>query len=313
MRFDKMRKQVLITLTATVLLAGCSDNADTGAGNDARVPLLISGGIDLKTRAHDKAWDTGDAIGIYMVDAGTVTVAEGAENRKYVTAEGNEVFKPAESQTIYFPINGNKVDFLAYYPFEPILTDGTLPFDVNDQTNQQAIDLMTARTVSTAETPLDKKHNKVSLNFSHCLTKLSLTITAGNGISPEDLKGLKVEITNQRTEGNYDPLFEVFGVVSEPIKAVTLRTAADGTTADAILIPTTGIEGINPIIAGRQLVFTLAGTGEIFRWDIPDNKTFEQGDKNIYDITINRTSLDVTATIEDWNKGNGEGESGSAE
>ena len=308
-----MKKQVLMALTATVLLAGCSDHADTGAENDTRVPLLISGGIDLKTRAHDKTWDAGDAIGIYMVDAGTVKVAESAENRKYVTAEGNEAFKPAERQTIYFPINGNKVDFLAYYPFKSILTDGALPVDVNVQIIQQAIDLMTARIVSTAEKPVDKEHNNVSLNFTHRLTKLSLTIIAGNGISPEDLKGLKVEITNQRTEGSYDPLCEVFGVASEPIKAVTLRTAADGTTADAILIPTTGTEGINPIVAGRQLVFTLAETGEVFRWDIPDNKTFEQGDKNIYDITINRTSFDVTATIEDWNKGNGEGESGSAE
>lgn len=308
-----MKKQVLMALTATVLLAGCSDNVDTGTENDTRVPLLISGDIDLKTRAHDKTWDAGDAIGIYMTNAGTVTVAEGAENRKYVTAEGNGAFKPAESQTIYFPISGDKVDFLAYYPFESTLPNGVLTVDVNAQTDQQAIDLMTARTVSTAEKPLDKEHYKVSLNFTHRLTKLSLTIAAGNGISPRDLKGLKVEITNQRTEGSYAPLFDVFAVASEPIKPVVLRTAADGTSADAILIPTTGAEGINPIVVGRQLVFTLAGTGEIFRWNISDDKAFKQGDKNIYGITINRTSLDVTATIKDWNEGNGAGEPGSAE
>lgn len=313
MIFDRMKKQVLIALTAIVLLAGCSDNADTGTENDRRIPLLISGGIDLKTRAHDKIWDAGDAIGIYMTDAGTVTVAEGAENRKYVTADGDKAFKPAESQTIYFPINGDKVDFLAYYPYEQTLTNGALLIDVNNQTNQQAIDLMTARTVSTAKEPLDKDHYKVSLNFTHRLTKLSLTIAAGNGISPRDLKGLKVEITNQRTEGSCDPLFEAFGVASEPIKPVVLRTMADGTSAEAILIPTTEAEGINPIVAGRQLVFTLTGTGEIFRWNISDDKAFKQGDKNIYDITINRTSLDVTATIEDWNEGNAAGESGSAE
>ncbi|WP_158712748.1 fimbrillin family protein [Parabacteroides pacaensis] len=309
-----MKKQALTALTVTVLLlAGCGDNADTGTENDTRVPLRISGGIDLKTRAHDKTWDAGDAIGIYMTDAGTVTVAEGAANRKYVTAQGDEAFKAAESQTIYFPINGDKVDFLAYYPFEPALTDGALTIDVSNQTAPQAIDLMTAWTVSTAEKPLDKEHYEVSLNFTHRLTKLCLTIAAGNGISLRDLEGLKVEITNQRTEGSYAPLSEVFGVASEPIKTVVLRTAADGTAADAILIPTTEAGGINPIVAGRQLVFTLAGTGEIFRWPVPDDKAFNQGDKNIYDITINRTGLDVTATIKDWNEGNGGGEPGSAE
>lgn len=308
-----MKKQALLIFAVAALLAGCSNDTDTDTGNDARVSLQVSGGINIRTRAQDKDWDKGDAIGIYMVNAGSTDIAEEAENRRYITAEGDGKFSPAPGKTIYFPIDGSTTDFLAYYPFEAALTNGTLPVDVSSQTDQTAIDLMTAKTVSTADKPLDKDHYKVSLAFTHRLTKLSLTIAAGNGIATKDLAGLKVEITNQRAKGTYSPLSETFSVTSEPVQTIALNTTASGTSAVAILLPTTGPEGINPIVAGRQFVFTLAGTGEVFRWDIPDSKSFKQGDKNIYDITINRTSLDVTATIIDWNEGNDGGEPGSAE
>lgn len=308
-----MKKQVLLIFAVAALLAGCSNDTDTDTGNDARVSLQVSGGINIRTRAQDKDWDKGDAIGIYMVNAGSTDIAEESENRRYITAEGDGKFSPTPGKTIYFPIDGSTTDFLAYYPFEAALTNGTFPVDVSSQTDQTAIDLMTAKTVSTADKPLDKDHYKVSLAFTHRLTKLSLTITAGNGIAAKDLAGLKVEITNQRAKGTYSPLSETFSVTSEPVQTIALNTTASGTSAVAILLPTTEPEGINPIVAGRQFVFTLAGTGEVFRWDIPDSKSFKQGDKNIYDITINRTSLDVTATIIDWNEGNEGGEPGSAE
>lgn len=308
-----MKKQVLLIFAVAALLAGCSNDTDTDIGNDARVSLQVSGGINIRTRAQDKDWDKGDAIGIYMVNAGSTDIAEESENRQYITAEGDGKFSPAPGKTIYFPIDGSTTDFLAYYPFEAALTNGTFPVDVSNQTAQTAIDLMTAKTVSTADKPLDKDHYKVSLAFTHRLTKLSLTIAAGNGIAAKDLAGLKVEITNQRAKGTYSPLSETFSVTSEPVQTIALNTTASGTSAVAILLPTTEPEGINPIVAGRQFVFTLAGTGEVFRWDIPDSKSFKQGDKNIYDITINRTSLDVTATIIDWNEGNEGGEPGSAE
>ncbi|WP_273160393.1 fimbrillin family protein [Bacteroides fluxus] len=308
-----MKKQALLVFAVAALLPGCSNDTDTNTGNDTRVSLQVSGGISIRTRAQDKDWNKGDAIGIYMVDAGSMDIAEGAENRRYITAEGDGKFSPAPDNTVYFPVDGSATDFLAYYPFEAALTDGALSVDAGSQTDQAAIDLMTAKTVSTADEPLDKNHSKVSLAFTHRLTKLSLTIAAGNGMAAEDLAGLEVEITNQRAKGSYSPLSETFSVASEPVQTIALNTAASGTSAVAILLPTTGPEGINPIVAGRQLVFTLAGTGEVFRWDIPDSKSFKQGDKNIYDITINRTSLDVTATIVDWNEGNEGGEPGSAE
>ena len=59
-------------------------------------------------------------------------------------------------------------------------------------------------------------------------------------------------------------------------------------------------------------MFTLT-TGEVFHWDIPNTKSFNAGEKNIYTISINRTGLEVTSEITDWAAGNGNGETGSAQ
>lgn len=299
---------------ALLLVSGCGDEnngTETTPESDGRVPLQVMGGIE--TRATDTAWEAGDAIGIYMLKAGTTDLSERAENRLYSTADGSGTFTATAEQTVYFPIDGSTVDFRAYYPHQTTLTDGAFALDMSNQTDLPAIDLMTARLASTQETPLDKNHPAVAFKFAHRLTKLELNISAGNGISATDLQGLKVEITNQRTSGSYAPQFETFGVDGEPVSTVTMNTSADGTLSQAILLPNTSADGINPVITGRELVFTLASTGEVFRWPVPDDKNFLAGDRNIYNITINRTSLTVTAEVQNWNPGNGSGEQGSAE
>lgn len=307
----KSKRQCILAAVTLLLLAGCSNNNEVATpDSNARVALQVNGGI--LTRAAGNKWNAGDAIGIYMVKHGTTTISEGAENRLYSTTDGSSTFSSSKETTIYFSKDGGLVDFLAYYPYRETLTEGALTLNVSDQTNLSAIDLMSAKVQSTPEKPMDKNHPQVALNFTHMLTKLELNIATGNGMSTDELKGLKVEITNQRTEGSFDPLYEAHEVLDTPAKTVALNTNADGTQAQAILLPTTAAGDINPIIRGRELIFTLAGN-KVFKWSVPDEKSFERGDRNIYNITINRTSLAVTATITDWNNGNGSGDDASAE
>ena len=298
----KGNKQSILMVAALLLLAGCSNDNEGAATpeGDGRVAVEVSSGIE--SRAYDNKWESDDAIGIYMLKTGTATISEGAENRRYFTADGGSAFTATTEQTIYFPLDGSKVDFIAYYPYQKNLTNGAFTLDISTQTDLSAIDLMTAGTKTTEAEPLDKNHYKVHFKFAHRLTKLELNIGTGRGITTEDLKGLKVEVTKQRTSGSYDPQFETFGVDSEPVQTVELNTNAGGTLAQAILLPTTAADGINPIVTRREFLFTLKSTGEVFRWSVPDDKSFERGDKNIYNITINRSGVEVTATIEKWNE-----------
>ncbi|MEG1564811.1 MAG: fimbrillin family protein [Bacteroides sp.] len=311
-----MKKQVSLIFAAFVLLTGCGNDVETGGVKDGRVPLQVIS--DIQTRAGNNTWDKNDAIGICMLATGTTTVAENSENRLYTTAEGDGKFTAADRQTIYFPINGSPVDFTAYYPYTTPLIEGALAWDVSTQTHLKAIDLMTAKAVSTQDKPLDKDHSTVALNFTHCLTKLELIIRNGKGIAASELAGMTVQITNQRTTGFYKPRLNAFGMNAsgmnaKPVATVTLNTVSEGTLAQAILLPTTTSEGLNPIVPGRKLIFTFK-TGETFEWAVPEDKAFNAAEKNLYRITINRIGLEVTSIITDWTAGNGDGgESGDAE
>lgn len=297
-------------LCAGVLLpAGCTnDSAPEDGNSDGRVALQVTGGIHVQTRAHDTKWDKSDQIGIYMFAAGSTTVLEGMENIPYQTGAGDGMFAPSGT-AIYFPINGSNVDFRAWYPYQDVAEKWTA--DLTDQSSQAALDLMTADAKSNTEpggTTYSKNQPAVRLNFSHRLTKLVLNITGGKGVGTDELAGLKVEITRQWKTALYEP--DIDGIGFEEASAdITLLTAADGKSAEAILFPDDLTH--KSLTTERQLVFTLT-TGEVFHWDIPNTKSFNAGEKNIYTISINRTGLEVTSEITDWAAGNGNGETGSA-
>ena len=143
----KVNRQSILAATVLLLSAGCSnDHEETVAPEgDGRVALQVVSGIE--TRAYDKTWESGDAIGIYMLDGDAVEV----ENRKYTTATTGEsgTFTTDAATAIYFPVNGDPRDFAAYYPYRDIAAGSSIyPVDVTTQTPQKAIDLMAAAKVT---------------------------------------------------------------------------------------------------------------------------------------------------------------------
>lgn len=294
---------------AASLLAGCAGDGDgTMPENGGRVALKVNSGIDVQTRAHDNTWDAGDAIGIHMLDGTTVEAA----NQKYTTTATGEsgTFTAADGQTIYFPVDGSQRDFTAYYPYRTPLADGNLyAVDITDQSVQKDIDLMGAGKV----TGKTKNDPAVAFEFQHKLVKLYLTIKPdGTSLTPDDMKGLEIDITNQKTQAAYDVVaggsVTMAADDNTPVP-VTLLTAADGTSSEGIVLPNTTTESM-------QFVFRLKDA-TVFTWDIhkaDKSKLFEAGNKYVYTITIGKTGIEVTSAVKDWTPGNGAGgETGSAD
>lgn len=309
---ERLRQGISLWGMAAVLMlpAGCTnDNGETGTPTDGRVALQVTGGIQVDTRAHDKEWDENDAIGIYMLEKGTTTVAEDTKNRHYTTATAGETgsFAPAgELQTIYFPTSGDERDFLAYYPYRSSLADEVYKVDVSGQQNQKDIDLMAAEESVTGS----KASPAVAFRFGHQLVKLRLTIKAdGKALTDEALDGMTVQITNQPLTADFNVLTRQLSNIAAEKKELPLLVTNGGTACEGIVLPAVTTEGM-------EFVFTLTDGG-IFRWDIHSaekSKSFVAGSKYKYDIVLTGTGIEVTSTVADWNEGNGpDGESGSAE
>lgn len=303
-----MKKQAFIcALLATVLLPGCSeDRENTPQPTDGRVALEATSGIRMNTRAYDKTWEAGDAIGIYMLNG---DATDGNGNRKYTTAEKTEngSFTAAEGQNLYFPVDGAQRDFVAYYPYRETLADGNVyTVDVSHQTPQKNIDLMGAAKV----TGKDKLNPKVTFVFTHKLVKLDITIKAdGTSLTDDKLAGTTVSISNQQTAATYNVVTGGEATVTAgTAKEIALHT--DGLKAEGIVLSAATTENM-------VLTFTVPGLGgQAFHWSVNSaakSKEFEAGSKYLYTITIGKAGVEVSSKVEDWTPGNEGGETGNAE
>lgn len=286
---------------ATLLLTACQNDEET-MQTDARVALQVTSGI--QTRAFDNQWEKGDEIGIFGFTQGDAP-AQAYPNVRYVTKSGNGTFTP-DGTTIYLPTDDSYLDFVAYYPHTTSLTaDGIYAVDVTDQSIQKDIDFMAASKLSA-----NRIKNTVAFNFEHKLSKIVFNFADGDGIALSELAGMTVQLTNQQPKATFDvtqPDGEVVVGTNTPA-TLTLNTTDDGMSSEGIVLPSANFDGMT-------LHLELADGGSFFNWDLNNSKAdkFEAGKKYVYDITVNRSRLDVTATIEDWVPGNGEnGEQGEA-
>ena len=304
-----MKTRTLLICISVALLTGCnSDNEPATPGSaDGRVALEATSGI--QTRAYDNTWEANDAIGIYMLN-GDVIDSEG-NNRQYTAtitdAAASSAFSPGEGQTIYFPMDGTKRDFIAYYPYRATLAENNVyTIDVTDQSSQKAIDLMG----TTKVTEKDKLHPAVAFTFTHKLVKLYITINAdGKSLTDNQLSGTTATITNQQTAATYNVVTGGNATVTtDDAKEIILHI--DGLKAEGIVLPTAST-------ASMELTFTVPLLNQTFRWSIDNaaqSQEFKAGSKYLYTITISKTELEVTSTVANWTEGNGEnGESGNAQ
>ncbi len=286
---------------ATLLLTACQNDEET-TQTDTRVALQVTSGI--QTRAFDNQWEKNDAIGIFGFTQGDAPT-QAYSNVRYVTTGGNGTFTP-DGTTIYLPTDGSSLDFVAYYPYTATaMTDGVYTVNVTDQSDQSTIDLMAAGTQT-----VDRTDPTVTFNFEHKLSKIVFNFTAGVGMDENELAGMTVQLTNQQPKATFDvtqPDGEVVVGTNTPA-TLTLNTTDDGMSSEGIVLPSENFDGMT-------LHLALVDGGSFFNWDLNNSSAnkFEAGKKYVYDITVNRTGLSVTATITDWAPGNGEnGEQGEA-
>lgn len=286
-----MKTNYLFIGMAALMMAACSNDENEPQVNDGRVAASFAGGITL-TRATTDAWEANDGIGIYMLEHGTKTVADGAANREYVTTAGDGKFTPAGvEQTIYFPLDADeKVDFIAYYP-QTDLTGDIYKVDMSNQKTPADIDLLR----SDNATGKNKSTNTVDLKFFHRLSRVEVELTAGEGVSDAELAGMSITLDKQPVKADFNVLQNTL-TAGQDLATLTLNTATDGKTASAIILPQEGA-------SGRGLKLTLKDN-TVLTWPVEADRTFEQGKKTIFTITLKRTpvgtEVEVNATIQPW-------------
>jgi len=284
---------------AATLMTACGDKdvQEIISSGPSTVQINVSAGI--QTRAVNSSWTEGDAIGVFSMNGTTAEYA----NMQYTTADGDGNFEAASDDAIvWLPIEGTR-SVLAYYPYDSSVSDGIYPVDVSSQDDQEAIDFM----VSSAVENVSKTQPDVAFTFYHKLTKLVLYISAGEGITADQLGSMNVTITNQYTTGTCDVTADEEVTVSTALEPgdISFITEDQGESYEAIVLPAESTEGM-------LLQFEIPQVGT-FSWAVSassNSQQFYSGNKYVYNVSINKTSINVTSEIVDWTAGNGaDGES----
>lgn len=299
-----MKTKLLPVLAlSTILFTSCNDEK-TPEVNDGRVKFS-SGITDVHSRvggAEGDLWNNGDAIGIYMIEhdetLSASSIKEGADNVKYTTASTGASALFASTTPIYYPVNGPLVDFIACHPYGSSAVDENYWYDIDlkDQSNQSAIDLMTA-SANNDGAGYDKTNTSVvNLHFKHHLAKVILQVKAGDGVN--NLTGLEVKVKGM----HYTVIFDL----------TDFSFVGTGSTADTEITPYFNTENGNyELILPPTLLYNLSDCiaeftvgGNTYVWIIADNSNditdFNSGEKYTFDVTLTKQKVQVSGTIEKW-------------
>ncbi|HTN68817.1 MAG TPA: fimbrillin family protein [Dysgonamonadaceae bacterium] len=245
----------------------------------------------VNTRTIDNTWTSGDAIGIFMKKSGAILELPAlAENVEYIT-DGSSVFVADEANEMYFPTDGSKVDFIAYYPHIENLNGLIYEVDVSDQNNLSEIDLLYSNNVSAVDLTLDG----INLSFEHQLTYVVLNFSMDEPDS--DLSGLKAEIMNVNRTADFSL---VDGTLENPgnPESVSFNVSTDGTKAQAILLPDNDLTDkyFSIEVGSVSYSFDLSNAANITSFDKSTKYTF-----NIILKKGDGSSIrNVSTSIEDW-------------
>lgn len=185
---------------------------------------------------------------------------------------------------------------------------------VTDQTSGwSAKDLLISNNVKSGTDDgtykFDYKSDGKLLEFTHAMSKITVNLTAGEGFADGKFVG-KPSVT--LLGFNYTGTVNIENKTSTPTANTTTNIQAcinDGATwtsvttaqGTALVFPGNSFENATDIIKincdGNIYYVNATKINEV---NTETNKKFEQGKNYIFNIKVNKTKIEVTATIKDW-------------
>ena len=256
---------------------------------------IVTMGSNLRMAGN--TWDAEDAIGVYMLEKESTTEVENTSNVEYITETGGQTsaFK-AKDKIIYYPDNDSEVRFMSYYPYKESIIDAVYKVDISTQTNQSSIDFLYSFNIGKTYKKTTAS-SVIPLVFDHKLTKVLINVKPGTGLATSDIDDINVYFSGLNTTADFNLKN---GTLSNPsntknITPLTVMPVSGYTfSSESIILP------MATIPTGAKIVFELLN-GSIFIWDF--NMTLNAATKYTYNVTINRTGIEVEATINDWING----------
>lgn len=285
-----MKKLFLFVLVA-MMLCSCSKS-----GNNEKIPLPvkpteipINVSMGVWTRATDTAYESGDKVGIYVVNYNGSTAGT-------LQSSGNHVDNMRFSYTtkwtpdteIYWKDQTTKADFYCYYPYGSPADISAYAFTTKADQSKLA-DYKASEFLWGKATGMNPTANAVPITTNRSMSNMLIYVVAGKGFTAETLAAANksVKISNVKTSATVDLRT---GVATATGSAAEVIPYNEGEYYRALIVPQTVADGSNLITVTVDGVdYTLA-----------KGFTFKANTQHKFTVTVNKSSGGVDIGIGDW-------------
>lgn len=301
----KIKHQLGLSLCAVLLLASCSTVDDEpSSAKTGKIPVTLTNSLETNglTRATTTLQATqianGEQVGVSVFLTGTTASSSvyGYINAPY-TANGSGALTVGDTK-VYYPAAGGTVDIYAYAPcatyLDTDISSTALTFtpksDQSSDDNYLASDLLWA----TALTGKASSSSSYALTFAHKLSKITVSLTAGSGISTANLQASKIEILNTLPTTTLNLKTGALATASGTAAPITVKTTSQTTvtSASAVVVPQT-------LASGTSFIAVTIGSAT-YTYKLAAATEFKTGNEYTYSITVTATGINVTSTIGAW-------------
>lgn len=242
-------------------------------------PQTTRAAADLQSTTVDQSV----TLGVFVSKAGgSETIAN---NVAYTYSTSSQSWKAASADTpVYFPTDGSAIDITVYAPYQAgILSVNDIPtaatFAVKTTQSNKA-DYLASDLITGSKQSAIYTGKPIAVTMQHLLSKVSVTLIPGDGISMDDLKGAMMKI----------------GSVGMTVPS---DLAADATSASqsAILSPAS-------FASGNEFISIVLSSGAYFPYVLTSDLTLEAGKQYTYSFTLKATGISLNnASVKDWTEG----------
>lgn len=245
-----------------------------------KIPITIATNI---TRATDTAFETGDKVGIYVVNEPEELKVSGnhADNIAFTYSGSWTTATP-----IYWKDETTKADFYCYYPYTSAISNiESYPFavkaDQSNEANYKASDFLWGKTEGVAPTK-----NAVGITVKHTMSNVIIKLVAGNGYTTEDMAAATVEICGLKIDANID--LRTGNVTSVGGAENIIPLNEDGQYR-ALVVPQTVVEADLIKVTIGDKTYTLNQSVD-----------FKSGKQHTCTLTVERTNQGINIGIGGW-------------
>lgn len=276
-----MRK--IFFLAAMAAMVSCSENVTNLPEQpvDEKLPINISTTV---TRATDSVFETGDKVGIFVVNEPNELATSGnhVDNMGFTYST-----KWTPDTEIYWLDKTTKADFYCYYPYAESVNTAAHSFatkaNQSSLDNYKASEFLWGKTIGVAPT-----ENAVDIVTNHTFSNMVVILKPGDGFTEESLAAAtkSVKICGVKTNATIDL---ATGIATANGNNTDVIPYFDGTQYRALIVPQTTTDGALVVVTVNGTDYTLSRA-----------MTFKANKQHKFTITINKSSNGVNIGIGGW-------------